>query len=319
MNPDASSLQRAAQLLEEGRTMEAVVIITGLARRGDADALFMLAEMRWRGGHVPQEVVEGRGFFQRAGEAGHFSGAISYTNLLASGIAGPRDWRTALQRLAVEARGDDARRRSLQVLERMTLTGEGDPVALPAGERLSTVLDVTLFRSAFTALECDYLRELVDGSFRPSFVFDAKGAPTRDTTRTSEECGIPWLMEDPAVHAVNRRLAALTGTSAEQGEPMLILRYEPGQQYRPHTDYVGLEHERVLTALVYLNEGYGGGETSFPKAGVTVKGRQGDVLVFRNTTVDGRPNPLSVHAGLPVTSGTKYLATRWIRRFRHVP
>jgi prolyl 4-hydroxylase len=99
----------------------------------------------------------------------------------------------------------------------------------------------------------------------------------------------------------------------EQGEPLQVLRYAPGQQYRRHLDGVpGLANQRILTALVYLNHGYTGGGTAFPKADLTVEGRQGDVLVFRNASGDGRIDPLSEHAGLPVATGTKLLASRWI-------
>ena len=44
------------------------------------------------------------------------------------------------------------------------------------------------------------------------------------------------------------------------------------------------------------------------------KGDVGDALLFRNATDDGRPDPESLHAGLPVTSGEKLLASRWIRQ-----
>lgn len=42
--------------------------------------------------------------------------------------------------------------------------------------------------------------------------------------------------------------------------------------------------------------------------------RGGDALLFVNTLADGLPDPGSRHAGLPVTHGAKWLATRWIRR-----
>ena len=55
------------------------------------------------------------------------------------------------------------------------------------------------------------------------------------------------------------------------------------------------------------------------KTGLTVKGRKGDALVFRDIGRDGNFDPLAEHAGLPITSGTKYLASRWIREARHTP
>jgi prolyl 4-hydroxylase len=43
------------------------------------------------------------------------------------------------------------------------------------------------------------------------------------------------------------------------------------------------------------------------------------MLVFRNSTSGDVRDPLAEHAGLPVTSGIKYLATRWIRARRWIP
>jgi prolyl 4-hydroxylase len=139
----------------------------------------------------------------------------------------------------------------------------------------------------------------------------------RDTIRTSDGAAIHWLIEDPVVHALNRRIAGLTKTNYEQGEPLQALRYSPGQEYRPHFDYVeGNDVPRLWTALIYLNEDYEGGETAFVRKGIEVRGQSGDVLVFRNVTDDGTPDGASEHAGKPVVAGTKYLATRWVRAAR---
>ena len=98
------------------------------------------------------------------------------------------------------------------------------------------------------------------------------------------------------------------------------LRYRPGQEYRPHFDFVAsAEVRRLWTALIYLNDDYEGGGTAFPHIGLEVRGHTGDVLLFGNAAPDGGPEPLSEHAGLPVTSGAKYLATRWIRERRWIP
>jgi prolyl 4-hydroxylase len=120
-----------------------------------------------------------------------------------------------------------------------------------------------------------------------------------------------------AIIELNRRLAALSGTKVEWGEPLQILRYRPGQQYHPHVDWLGAENPRILTALIYINDENAGGETAFVKSGLKVRGRKGDVLVFSSVDGEGRFEPLSEHAGLPVTSGTKYLTSRWIRAGRH--
>jgi prolyl 4-hydroxylase len=151
-------------------------------------------------------------------------------------------------------------------------------------------------------------------------VFNRERQLVRDTIRTSDGAAFHWLIEDPVVHAINRRVAAASGTTYEQGEPLQVLRYEPGQEYRPHFDYVkGAENRRLWTALIYLNEDYEGGSTAFVRTGIEVRGRTGDVLLFRNALPDDSQDLLAEHAGMPVTAGKKYLATRWIRERRWIP
>ncbi len=320
MNPRHPLLSQAFALSETGRNAEAIVIVNQLAAQNEPEALFTLAEMKWRGGMVQQDLPAARELYRRAGEAGHGQAAALYTNLLASGIAGPRDWHQALERLRREAARDVRRRQTLAALESMKLNPEGDPVSVAEPKLLSTSPDARLFERLFTAAECDYIRQAAEGTYQPSFVNDASGRMVRDTIRTSDGSTIHWLIEDPAVHAINRRIAAATGTDADQGEALQVLRYRPGQQYRSHFDFVrASENQRVLTGLVYLNHDYKGGETAFVKTALSVKGRKGDLLVFRNALTDRSPDPMSEHAGLPVTSGTKYLATRWIRECRWIP
>ncbi len=149
-------------------------------------------------------------------------------------------------------------------------------------------------------------------------IIDAAGSTRPDPVRTSDGSAMHWLIEDPAIHALNRRLAAASASAWEQGEPLQILRYSPGQQYRNHLDYIpGADNQRVRTALVYLNADFEGGQTAFVRAGLMVKARKGNGIVFQNALPDGRADPMSEHAGLPVTRGTKYLASRWIRQRRN--
>jgi prolyl 4-hydroxylase len=203
----------------------------------------------------------------------------------------------------------------------MRLTGEGDPAALPEGEAVSASPEVRRVAGLLSAAECEYLRAIAEPLYQPSIVNDGRGFMVRDPIRTSDGATLHWLIEDPALHAINRRLAAASGSRAEQGEAIQILRYRPGQEYRPHLDAARItDNPRLLTALVWLNADYQGGETRFLDPGLEVKGEAGDALVFRNLLADGRtPDLGSRHAGLPVTSGAKYLASRWIRRERWVP
>jgi prolyl 4-hydroxylase len=308
---------QAMALAQQGHVEEAMTMLSRLAMEGDPDAMFALGDACWRGAGVPQDMPQGREIFRYASDAGHPIARRAYTNLLASGIAGPRDWRLALERLREEAQSDGRRAHMLRLIAAMDLTPEGDPKTVPEGRRICASPDVMQFPNAFTEEECDYLILIAEPTYEPSLVADGSGRDVRDPIRTSDGSTIHWLIEDPATQALNRRIAAISNTQVDQGEPLLILRYHPGQQYRRHTDWLGEANRRIKTTLVYLNEGYGGGETVFPKAELTVKGRKGDAIVFRNCGEDGYLDPMSEHAGMPVTSGIKYLASRWIRDRRH--
>lgn len=316
-NPD---LEHAVALANGGRVAEALLILNRLITGGDGSAMAVLADMKWRGGMIPQDLAAGRDLLRRAGEAGHASAAAAFTNLLANGVAGSRNWSDAVKRLKVEARIAAPRRAAYDLIRNMAIDDQGDPLVIPDAELLSTTPDVRRIARLLTAAECDYLRRIAEPRYEPSTVKDSQGRAIADPIRTSEGATLHWMIEDPAVNAINRRLAAASGTNWDQGEALQILRYKPGQQYRPHYDFVrASDNQRVLTVLVWLNEDYDGGETAFVKADLKVRGRKGDALIFRNALPDRSLDPQSEHAGLPVIRGSKYLASRWIHESRWVP
>ena len=225
-----------------------------------------------------------------------------------------------MSRLRAEAEVNAARGRALALINAMDVDGDGNPRSVPDGRQLSADPVVVHFEHLFSADECQYLIQATGNAFEPSMVYDSSRRLVRDEIRTSDGAAIHWLIEDPAIVALNRRIAAISGSAYEDGEPLALLRYSPGQEYRPHFDFVAsATNRRLQTALAYLNDDYEGGATRFVRTGLSVKGGAGDVLLFRNEGADGGPNPLSEHAGQPVTSGVKYLATRWIREARWIP
>jgi prolyl 4-hydroxylase len=150
----------------------------------------------------------------------------------------------------------------------------------------------------------------------PSVVVDpATGKQLQNPVRTSDGTVLGPTQQDLVIHALNLRIALLTGTSEAQGEPMSVLRYAPGQQYKLHHDCLSGEvNQRERTFIAYLNSDYSGGATHFPATNLTCRGNIGDAIIFKNTLPDGSVDRRSQHAGLPVTSGEKWICTRWIRQ-----
>ncbi|MEA3011219.1 MAG: prolyl 4-hydroxylase [Sphingomonadales bacterium] len=281
----------------------------------DGQALFEAAAAKLRGDGGSRDLVAARELFRQSAGAGRVDAAVIYANLLAAGVGGPREWAASLRLLGALAEVDPRSRRALERVEAMALTAEGDPRVAPQGERLCETPAATRFERLFSPEECAWLASEAAPMMAPAVVVDpGSGRQVRDPVRVCDSAGFPWPLENPAIHALNRRLAAASATGVEQGEPLQVLRYRPGGEYKPHFDAIpGFANPRVMTLLVWLNEDYEGGETHFPTPGLKLKGRAGDAILFGNTGTDGRRDPASGHAGLPVTKGEKLIASRWIR------
>lgn len=286
-----------------------------MAEAGD---LFEAAAAKLRGDGGARDLAAALELFRQAAGAGRVDAAVIYCNFLAAGVGGPRRWSEALRLLAALADVNPRSRRELERVEAMALTEDGDPVEMPEGERLCDAPSITRFERLFSTEECAWLAAAAAPMLEPAVVVDpGSGRQVRDPVRVCDSAGFTWPLENPAIHALNRRLAAASRTAVLQGEPLQVLRYRPGGEYRPHFDAIpGFANPRTMTMLVWLNEDYAGGETHFPTPGVKLKGRTGDAILFRNTGADGRRDPAAGHAGLPVTAGEKLIASRWIRERR---
>jgi prolyl 4-hydroxylase len=305
--------ERAEALVAAGQARQAFQLLASPEAAADPEALFTLANWRLSGQIVRRDLPAARALFGRAAEAGHVEAARIHTAFVGNGTGGPSDWASAVELLRQAAYpGADG---ELALIERMRLSPSGDPLDLPAEKTLSDRPFVTTFPALFTAAECDFLVAEASPWLHPSLVIDPRtGAQLRNPIRTSDGMSFTYVQEVPAVHVLNRRIAAATHTDVRQGEALQVLRYRPGQEYKPHMDAVaGEANQRILTMLVYLNDGYEGGETVFLRTGLRFKGRKGDALVFRNALPDGRADEMAQHAGLPVTAGEKLIASRWIR------
>ena len=97
----------------------------------------------------------------------------------------------------------------------------------------------------------------------------------------------------------------------EQGDEAHVDFLAPGDTSQRDSDMVG---QRVATCLTWLNDDYEGGETAFLKIDWKHKGRAGDSMLFLNVrSSDRKPDPMSLHAGMPVTGGRKWLLSQWVR------
>lgn len=313
----AEILQRASELARSGRQAEAEQLVEEAAENGDSDALLALGGWRLFGLYGKRDLAAAHSYLGRAASAGNAEATRILANLIASGTGCEADFPRA--RALLKSVADDlVTERELDLLDRMPVPESA--LKLPA-KVLSTDPLIFSVAGALRPEECRYLQLMAEPSVRPSFVIDsATGRQMPHPVRTSDGMSFGPADEDLLINNINRRLAVLTKTEATSGEPLHMLRYRPGQQYRPHLDGLpGVANQRLWTVLVYLNDDYEGGETEFPKLGIRYRGGAGDALVFRNVLAGGQPDTRTQHAGLPVKSGVKWLATRWIRMSAYSP
>ena len=313
-----SVMERARKLAQAGRQQQAIAVVEEAGQRGDGEALLTLAHWRLLGVYGPRNLAAGRQLIEKAALAGNLEAARIHAFMIGNGTGSPSDPARAAELLAQLRHQDPAAAFQLDLLPQMRSVETA--TKLPA-EILSEDPPVRVIRGLLIEPECRYLTALAAPALQASSVVDPRtGNRVPHPVRTSMGMSFGPLEEDLVVHTINRRLAAVTGTDVSWGEPLQILRYSPGQEYKPHVDALpGTRNQRTWTVLVYLNQDYSGGETRFTELDFSVRGKEGDALIFRNISADGRTDHRTRHAGRPVTSGVKWLASRWIRSAPYDP
>src|SRR5690606_18054102 len=173
--------------------------------------------------------------------------------------------------------------------------------------------------------ECERLIGLAAGKLKRSEVVDgASGGTAVSGTRTSEGACFA-VGENDVVDRIEQRIGALTGVPVAHGEPLQVLHYLPGGEYLAHHDYfdpcapgtaahLRAGGQRIATVVVYLSDVEAGGETAFPALRLAVRPRRGSAVYFEYCDRHGTVDPRCLHAGVPVSRGEKWIATKWLRQ-----
>ena len=147
--------------------------------------------------------------------------------------------------------------------------------------------------------------------------------------RTSKNCWIEHNSND-LVLEVSKRLSILVQMPIRNAEQYQLVYYDQGGEYRAHFDSFDFDTaegkknwepggQRMLSVIAYLNDVADGGGTDFPELGFTIPPKKGDVVVFHNTKENEIASdypmihPNSLHAGMPVLSGEKWIVNLWFR------
>jgi prolyl 4-hydroxylase len=250
------------------------------------------------------------------------------------GVAQARNIDTALDHLARAAElGWDPSLRELQLLAR---DSGSDPAALrrkvdvvswratPSARVVFEKPRIVVVERFAAADECQWLIGRGGSGLMRAKVYRGSSTAQVAETRTNREMSFTIFNADVVLSLIRDRIAAACSASVTHFEIAKLLHYSPGEQFALHADFIEaktpeLAHElaargqRVATFLIYLNDGYEGGATQFPRLDWQYRGGRGDALLFSNVDAAGAPDYDTVHAGMPPTSGEKWVLSQWVR------
>lgn len=333
---EESVYARAVAAQAAGRYDEAVQLLWQASRRGDVNCMSLLGAQLISGRGVRPDLQAGARLIMEAAERGG-----PYACALASILmAVRRDWPRALDYLQRGAElGHEPARAQLRFLARLKGDARPQPSAWsqlrrridvtawsasPPRRALSVDPSIEVVEGFLTPDVCDWLVQRGRERLAPAKVLDANMRLVRSQIRSNSAAAFALIHMDLVMMLIWERVASAWGLSFTALEGPQVLHYAVGQQFAPHEDFlypeipdqaadIAARGQRAQTLLVYLNEGFEGGETDFPTLGLKFKGRKGDALMFANVLVDGSPDRRMRHAGLPPTAGEKWLLSQWIR------
>ncbi len=304
----ASASDAESQFTSAGRMMvqassfesfeEGVALLEVAARNGHAEAICTVATLEAIGAGRAQDWDRAFDGLQLAAERGS-EHARDQLRLLGE-VAG--DWREARARIDI--------RRLLQVPDRSALS-----------ERPR----IRVFKEFASAAECRWVIDRFRPRLGPATIWDGvSGRGEVDPRRSNSAVEVTVTEMDVVTEVVRARISAATRLPEFIFEVPQVMQYRVGQEFKPHHDFldpqfpalaadISQRGQRMGTFLIFLNDDFEGGETEFPEAGISWRGRAGDALFFANVTPDGRPDPLTLHAGRPPTKGEKWILSQWIR------
>jgi hypothetical protein len=314
-----------------------------VARKGDARAMMELGARLLVGADVAQNPEEAATWLSAAADHDHVPALELLATIRAAGVLALPDWGGALDLLGKAAAiGSAAAQRQL-VLLATGLRAPSDPrdAALAWREAIGKI-DISAWMTPPPRIPiceaprvrkaapfagpavCDWIRGKTVGRMRAGTMYHPDLRMEQvDPHRSCGDFQFDILSTDLIVQAVRERIAALTKLPILAMEPPRVFHYDLGQEIKPHYDRFGnadrgygveggYRGDRIVTFLLYLNDDFDGGDLDFPKAGFRAKGAKGDAIYFAHVDIKGEQDPLSLHAGMKVTRGEKYVLSQWI-------
>lgn len=308
-----------------------------------AEATFNEAVELMCGRESAEQIQRWIAMIEEASHGGHAPATELWSVLEVMGVARPQSWDRAFDLLLKAAnQGSASAERQLAVLARRELPSAGAwkddsgfwtetrsaisvPDLLAHPERISLSNDprIRAIEGFANAAECSWLIDRARLRLGRATVITLSGTQDVDEGRSNSSTEFLVQDMDVVLEVIRTRISSATRIPVPVFEPTQILHYAVGQEFKPHFDFLDpanpayreqlQQGQRLATFLIYLNDEFEGGETQFPDVGIQFRGKRGDAIFWANVDNQGKPDLKTRHAGLPPTSGEKWVLSQWIR------
>ena len=173
-------------------------------------------------------------------------------------------------------------------------------------------------------LSCEECDALIQAFQNEEFIkSEVSNKDTNKEFRTSTTCHL-FPEKNPFYADLNNKICAILDIDKNKGEILQAQKYVVGQEFKEHTDYFDKNTEynkpfldnggqRTWTFMIYLNNVDEGGQTRFPRINMEFHTVKGMAVVWNNLINEQFENYYSLHCGMPVLNGEKYIITKWFR------
>ena len=193
----------------------------------------------------------------------------------------------------------------------------------PNVERLSDKLDLFKINDVLNEHQCNELISIIKQKCTPSSVIDVVNGGSKFSDYRTSSTAYLSRKNDQIICEVEDIIFNIVKVPEKYSEQIQGQFYKIGQQYKPHFDTLfptneseknGIEKRgnRTWTVMIYLNDVVLGGHTKFTKIDLETKPKRGTMILWRNT-IEGKNITNSMHWGMPVEDGEKFILTKWYR------
>ena len=191
----------------------------------------------------------------------------------------------------------------------------------PSGHKLHSAPDIDVIDGVLAPEERHHLITAAVPRLMASQVSGDKHG--QDSVGRTNSVGWVPHRYDSVTKDIAERIADIVGVPLHNAEALQVVRYDAGQEYRPHFDAYVLDTERgrrccrrggqrLVTVLGYLSSVENGGQTVFPRLGLSIDPVPGRLLIFQNCIAGERTrHPNSLHQGARVLKGRKWAFNMW--------